>query len=307
MKTLFGMVTIFVLGLCIVAAEAANPGDIIINEVMQNPAAVSDANGEWFELYNSTSSDIDINGWTIRDDDVDSHVIDNGGPLLVPAKGYLVLGNNADSGTNGGYTCDYSYGTAWYLANTADEIVLEDGLKAEIARINYDGGPIWPDPTGHSMGWTGPPGSYDDGSDWVEDTTATYGDGDYGTPGYLNTDSTLPVDLSYFAGSFSAGVVTLRWRTETEINNMGFFVWRAQELDGEYQAISGLIPGHGSSLEPHSYVYHDIDILPDRTYYYKLRQVDMEGREIFYGPISVFTGTTRVDQTTWGEIKAKYR
>ncbi|NIP17549.1 MAG: hypothetical protein GWM87_04890, partial [Xanthomonadales bacterium] len=69
---------------------------------MQNPAAVSDSNGEWFELYNPTGSDIDIDGWTIQDNDFDSHLINNGGPLLVPAGGYLVLGRDANSGANGG-------------------------------------------------------------------------------------------------------------------------------------------------------------------------------------------------------------
>ena len=36
-----------------------------INEIIQNPSAVSDANGEWFEVYNPTGSGIDIEGWTI--------------------------------------------------------------------------------------------------------------------------------------------------------------------------------------------------------------------------------------------------
>jgi hypothetical protein len=36
---------------------------IVINEIIQNPAAVSDNNGEWFELANSTPDPVDINGW----------------------------------------------------------------------------------------------------------------------------------------------------------------------------------------------------------------------------------------------------
>ena len=47
----------------------ADAGDVVINEIMQNPSAVSDANGEWFELYNNTNGSIDINGWTISDND----------------------------------------------------------------------------------------------------------------------------------------------------------------------------------------------------------------------------------------------
>lgn len=102
----------FLLSLVLVgdrSAQAAGPGDIVINEIIQNPDAVTDANGEWFELVNTTGSDIDIEGWTIQDNDTDSHVINNGGPLLVPAGGYLVLGINDDSGTNGGVTVDYVF------------------------------------------------------------------------------------------------------------------------------------------------------------------------------------------------------
>ena len=59
--------------------------------------------GEWFEIYNSRSDvSVDINGWTIRDQDFDSHTINNGSPLLVPAKGFLVLGKNSDTDQNGG-------------------------------------------------------------------------------------------------------------------------------------------------------------------------------------------------------------
>ncbi len=52
---------------------------------------------------------IDLNGWTIRDAGTDSHRIANGGPLWLPAGGYLVLGRNADPGSNGGVQVAYQY------------------------------------------------------------------------------------------------------------------------------------------------------------------------------------------------------
>jgi len=91
------------------------------------------------------------------------------------------------------------------------------------------------------------------------------------------------------------------------VDNLGFYVWRAPQRQGEYQPISELIAGHGSSTEPHDYLYRDADVVSQRTYFYKLRQVDMEGSEIFHGPIEVFAGVTAVDQATWGKIKLKYR
>ncbi len=37
-------------------------GELIFSEIMQNPSAVSDSAGEWFELHNPTGSAINING-----------------------------------------------------------------------------------------------------------------------------------------------------------------------------------------------------------------------------------------------------
>ncbi|MEA2002180.1 MAG: ExeM/NucH family extracellular endonuclease [Actinomycetota bacterium] len=166
-------------------ASAATPGDIVINEIMQNPSAVADSAGEWFELFNPTGADIDINGWTIADNDTDSHLISNGGPLLVPAGGHLVLGNNTDSVTNGGVTVAYSYGGSWFLGNSGDEAVLLDDTLVEIDRVEWDNGATFPDPNGASMALNNPANDNNDGTNWC--TAATpYGAGDLGTPGAAN-------------------------------------------------------------------------------------------------------------------------
>ena len=114
---------------------------------------------------------IDIDGWTIQDNDFDSHVIDNAGPLLVPAGGYVVLGNNTDSLTNGGAPVDYSYGSNWFLSNGADEVVLIDDLLVEIDRVEYDGGPTFPDPTGASMALIDPALDNNMGINWCTSPT----------------------------------------------------------------------------------------------------------------------------------------
>ena len=166
------------------------PGDLVITEVTQNPAAVADGSGEWFEIQNVSGAAIDIDGWTIADDGSDSHVIDSGGPLLVPAGGFVVLGNNIDPTTNGGVTVDYSYGTSWFLANSADEIILTSTDGVEFDRIEYDGGTVWPDPTGASMSLDPASASAvanDDGANWCDGVTI-YGSGDLGTPGAANPE-----------------------------------------------------------------------------------------------------------------------
>ena len=48
--------------------------------VVEGEEAVSDTNGEWFEVVNAGTDPVDINGWTIKDNGSNIHVIANGGP-----------------------------------------------------------------------------------------------------------------------------------------------------------------------------------------------------------------------------------
>jgi len=47
-------------------SEQEYPSGVFINEILPNPAG-SDSNDEWIELYNSTSSNVDLSGWQIQD------------------------------------------------------------------------------------------------------------------------------------------------------------------------------------------------------------------------------------------------
>jgi predicted extracellular nuclease len=166
------------------AQAQVTPPPLVINEIIQNPSAVGDASGEWFEIYNPTANPVDIDGWTISDNGSDSHVINNGGPLIVPAGGYLVLGNNADAMTNGGVTVDYEY-SGIALANGDDEVILTDASANEVDRVEYDGGPNFPDPNGASMALADPALDNNVAANWCEASTP-FGDGDFGTPGAAN-------------------------------------------------------------------------------------------------------------------------
>ncbi len=172
---------------------APTAGALVISEIMQNPSAVGDGDGEYFEVYNPTSDPIELNGVVISDDGTNMHTISSS--VVVPAGGYAVLANNGDSGTNGGYTVDYVYGASIGLGNGADEVVLTfEGT--EIDRVNYDGGPNFPDPTGASMILN--PNNLtaadnDSGENWCI-STSMYGAGDNGTPGAAN--DMCPVDCA---------------------------------------------------------------------------------------------------------------
>ncbi|WP_299114606.1 lamin tail domain-containing protein [uncultured Winogradskyella sp.] len=173
-----------------------NPGDIVITEIMKDPSVAVDTAGEWFEVYNTTSADIDINGWTLKDDGNNNYIIDStfnpttgtGGVTIVPAGGYLVLGKTLDMTINGGTPIDFAYQTNFNMGNGSDEIVLLAPGNIEISRVNYDGGPDFPDLNGISMQLNTAflnETDNDDGDNWCA-SISSYGDGDIGTPGITN-------------------------------------------------------------------------------------------------------------------------
>ncbi len=138
-------------------AMAQNPGDIIISEIMIDPDG-NEREREWFEVYNTTNANIDMNGWTIFDESSSSraHVITSATPVIVPANSYATLVSNDDTALNGGMTVaanniiyEYSYnspvggpptpgsGTSYPTWNNestyANGSTNDDGIRLETA------------------------------------------------------------------------------------------------------------------------------------------------------------------------------
>ncbi len=174
----------------VLCANCTEEGSIIITEILNN-ATGDDDSKEWFEVYNTSTSDIDMENWIISDEGTNSFTIN--GSLIVPAQGYLVLGEETDTSINGGAPVDYAWGTDanFTLGNGDDEVIISCGFDSNggpeiIDMVAYDNGDTFPDESGYSMQLL--PDAYtssdnDDGTNWVA-SASTYGDnGDYGTPG----------------------------------------------------------------------------------------------------------------------------
>jgi len=181
----FGLLALVFSGLNPLALSAASisPGDLVISEVMANPSAVSDFNGEWFELHNLSGNSLDLNGITMSDDDTDLHVVDFGGPLIINPNDYLVFGRSGNTSLNGGYAADYVY-SGFTLSNGSDEIIFSAG-GVEIIRLEYTFGFA---AAGVSMELSGTVGLPLGGVDYALSVTP-YGDGDFGTPGVAGESS----------------------------------------------------------------------------------------------------------------------
>jgi 3-phytase len=91
----------------------------------------------------------------------------------------------------------------------------------------------------------------------------------------FSLNNPLPVELAFFTGNLYGDKIQLRWRTETEVNNYGFYIERAIN-DFKWIAMD-FIEGHGNSNSPKDYSYTDIDVAQAGNYKYRLKQIDIDG------------------------------
>jgi len=90
----------------------------------------------------------------------------------------------------------------------------------------------------------------------------------------------LPVGIVGFTAKKQNEGVSIMWTTSFEANNKMFKLYRASE-DGDYILIADILP-----KGPGNYLYLDVAPLPGDNYY-KLVQVDQDGRLTETGPIAV--------------------
>jgi len=106
--------------------------------------------------------------------------------------------------------------------------------------------------------------------------------------GTSESDIPLPVTLSSFIAQAGDGEVTLHWVTESEIDNLGFHVYRALEAEGVYEQLTAeVLEGAGTSTGRREYAFSDVRLSNGVTYWYRLEDVAFDGTTTLHGPISV--------------------
>ncbi len=102
---------------------------VLINEFLSNPIGDDDAlkpNGEWIELYNPTSSPINLSGWYLTDSD-SSHILqitnDNTENMVIQPNDFIVLYRNGNQ--------------KFSLNNHGDTIRLFDSYGKLIDEFSY--------------------------------------------------------------------------------------------------------------------------------------------------------------------------
>ncbi len=197
-------------------------GDLVIIEIMNNPKAVSDVNGEWFKVYNKTSDSINLKGYKIKDNGSNNHTIKT--DVIIAPKSYFLFARKADSTLNGGINPDYSF--SFSLGNSDDEIIILSPNDSIIDEVYYDESNGFPDSDGASLVLdidienTNSGHIFNDGNaNWKLETVNTYGAGDYGTPHQTQNN-----------------IITSLWSTET--NNKKFTIAPTLITDQQFTIIS---------------------------------------------------------------------
>ncbi len=106
---------------------------------------------------------------------------------------------------------------------------------------------------------------------------------------------TLPVELLSFTGKQVNDDVVLKWTTANEVNNSHFEIERS--IDGVNFETIGFEKGNGNINRTVNYRSIDAKatLLGASTLYYRLKQVDFDGKFEYYGPVAVNVESSNLD------------
>ncbi|MGE5106918.1 MAG: T9SS type A sorting domain-containing protein [Sphingobacteriales bacterium] len=109
---------------------------------------------------------------------------------------------------------------------------------------------------------------------------------------FVNTQAPLAVQFLYLDVYKQNNRAVLKWETASESNNMGFEIQR--KTNNKFENI-GFVPSNtvgGNSSQNLSYIFSDEDILNTGITYYRLKQINYTGKEV-YSEIKAIINNTK--------------
>jgi hypothetical protein len=141
---------------------------------------------------------------------------------------------------------------------------------------------------GSSSSWDALSSTRDRGgveNNWVQASAVS----DYSPFGLGNNNPTpTAVELARFEAAPAGPAIRVTWETATEIDNLGFDLYRAESPGGPLTRLNeSLIPSQAlGGAWGAIYNYLDQAIVPGPTYYYWLEALDIHGASTRHGPVS---------------------
>lgn len=309
---------------------AQESGEVIISEILYN-ANSSEANTQTqlIELVNTTASPINLENWTIDDEDGD-------GPntlpaVILPPFGVIVITGSSSADFQGAFGGGIAHislldigETMINMSNspsaTSEILSLRDASNALVDEVNFDDGGDWPtdSPDGTSiilnvaknaMNAT----SNNDGNNWAKaqdgvkggftsTASGVWNDVEITSAGNIEGDQTLPVSLTSFKAIGAEDKVSLSWETASETDNQGFAILRSLHAANNFIEIDSYehnvaLKGAGTTSQSTSYKYDDIDVVNGTKYDYKLVDISIDGIRTEHFVVSA---TPQVENNTPG-------
>ncbi len=257
---------------------------IVINEiafrVKNDPSG--DANGdgttvqredEFIEVVNGSGMTVDISGWTLSDADKIRHVFE-ASTILGDGEGITVFGGGTPTGITS-YVQVASTGRL-ALTNNGDVVSLARPSGVVVDSHTWGAASNSINSLARNPDFTG---------SFVQHNTIATNPVAF-SPGKRNADAVaLPLELGAFWAEQRDNQVLLQWETLTELNNDYMAVERS--ADGRFYEEIGMVKGAGNSTELRHYQFLDIQPLSG-TNYYRLRQVDFDGKTTYHKVISIY-------------------
>lgn len=174
----------------IILSAGWNKNAIVINEIMYAP---NPGEPEWIELFNTTSSSIDLENWKISNRNGSTKYTMTDHSLSLNANGYIVITKDTALFRNVHpafhYTIIQSSSLPTFLFNNnGDAVVLFDSRGSMMDSVHYS--PIWGGKDGKSLERIEPTGSSTDSTNW-----GTSIDSLNSTPGRQNSLTPVEHDL----------------------------------------------------------------------------------------------------------------
>ncbi len=304
-------------------------GDLLITEVMPNPGAVGDTDGEWFEIKALNAFDLNGVGLDRAVDTANPTVLSAPTCLHLAAGNYATFVKTTDTALNGGIPAGTVRGKFTFA--------LVDGTTTAPGDVRVMSGPNVID----AISWTSTrsgkshaldpdiqdPAANDDPSNFC-DGAAMFGAGDFGTPGAANPQcggttlgmcnaggtlrpivkpATGKLVITEFlanpAGTIAGVDAAQEW---FEIANIGTTSFDLNDLGlkGSSTTINKITSADCKPIPPAGFALfaHGTDAAtngglpaPDATFTFALSQ----GSTATPGGISILDGTTVLDAITW--------
>jgi len=160
-------------------------GDLLITEIMYDPSALSDTDGEWFEIYNNTPSPVNIQNLVLRNGS-NNYIVNE--KIILQSGSYFGFAR-----TDTAFAGEKHVYSGIALTNTTDDLSLftygTNGTDGNIiATVTYDEGNGFPVASGESINLCINHFNFNEAQladSWCL-SADTFNTGDYGTPGLTN-------------------------------------------------------------------------------------------------------------------------